>query len=141
MLQEKRDLPDERPQGMSDTGKLYSVLVVDDSKSLRSLVIQVLTGQKYMIAGEAGTGEEAVAKYKDTNPDVVVLDVNMPGMNGLEALKEIRAMDENARIVMMTTESTKDIIVEAVRNGAKGYIVKPCPRHKILKAVKKALDT
>ena len=129
-----------RPDGLNKLDKPYRVLVVDDSSTMRKIVIQHLRSEAYEICAEAADGKEAVEKYLTTTPDVVTLDVNMPEMDGITALKTILSHDKKARIVMLTSEGEKSVVLEAIGAGAKGYVVKPPVRAKLCEAVKKALD-
>ncbi len=86
---------------------------------------------------EAGTGREAVEQYKNTSPDAVLLDITMPDMDGLSALKEIRAHDPDARVAMVTAMGQQSIVMEALQAGAKDFVVKPFDADRVLAAVSK----
>ncbi len=127
------------PKGLKATGKPYKVLVVDDSKVMRSMVNQILKSEQYEICGEAGDGEEAIELFKKLKPDVMTLDINMPKKNGIETLKEIISGNPEARIVMLTSEGQKSSVVEAIALGARDYIVKPPDRRNVLEKLSNAL--
>jgi two-component system chemotaxis response regulator CheY len=129
-----------RPDGLNKLDKPYRVLVVDDSSTIRKIVGQHLRSEAYEICGEAATGREAVDRYKELSPDVVTLDINMPEMDGIAALGAILAHDAKAKIVMLTSEGEKHMVLRAIAGGAKGYVVKPPVRTKLCEAVKKALE-
>ena len=129
-----------RPDGLNKFDKPYRVLVVDDSSTMRKIVIQHLKSEAYEICAEAATGKEAVERFKETTPDIVTLDVNMPEMDGITALKTILTYDKAARIVMLTSEGEKTVVLQCITAGAKGYVVKPPVRAKLCEAVKKALE-
>ncbi len=90
-------------------------------------------------AGEAGDGEEGIAKYKELKPDLVTMDIVMPKLNGIEALKAIKEFDPAARIVMCTAVGQEQMVKLAIKSGAKGYIIKPFQAPKVLEEVKNVL--
>lgn len=128
-----------KPDGLNPDGQPYKVLVVDDSATMRKIVAQQLRSEAYEICAEASNGEEAVTLYKEHEPDLVTLDINMPNVDGLEALQRILAWDKQARILMLTSEGQRDTVVEAISRGAKGYIVKPPNKAKVCENAGKAL--
>jgi two-component system chemotaxis response regulator CheY len=93
----------------------------------------------HVIAGEAGDGEEGIAKYKELKPDLVTMDIVMPKLNGIEALKAIKEFDPAARIVMCTAVGQEQMVKLAIKSGAKGYIIKPFQAPKVLEEVKNVL--
>jgi two-component system, chemotaxis family, chemotaxis protein CheY len=129
-----------KPEGLNKFDKPYRALVVDDSTTMRRIVGQQLRSEAYDICGEAADGAQALELYKEFEPDIVTLDINMPNVSGLEALKSILSWDKNAKIVMLTSEGQKETVLEAISNGAKGYVVKPPNKTKLCTAVKKALS-
>jgi two-component system, chemotaxis family, chemotaxis protein CheY len=129
-----------RPEGLNKLDRGYRVLVVDDSTTMRKIVAQQLKSEAYEVCGEASNGKEAVELYKELGPDVVTMDINMPVMDGLESLKAIFAYDANARVVMLTSEGQKDIVMTALTAGAKGYVVKPPNKATLCERVKSALS-
>ncbi len=128
-----------KPEGLNKLDMPYRVLVVDDSATMRRIVGQQLRSEAYNICAEAADGAQALELYKEHEPDIVTLDINMPNVSGIEALKSILAWDKNAKVVMLTSEGQKETVLEAVSCGAKGYIVKPPNKAKLCAAVKKAL--
>lgn len=126
---------------MSNTATKQKILVVDDSPVMRKGIIDLLSEKFSVEFLEAGDGREAVRMYKECKPDLVTLDVNMPEMDGMQALEEIIRIDPEARIIMLTTEAEKQKIIEAVSLGAKSYIVKPIDREKAQVKVANALKT
>ncbi len=133
-------LNQKRPDGLNKFDKPYRVLVVDDSATMRRIISQQLKSEAYDICGEAADGEEAFQMYKELEPDVVTLDINMPVMDGNEALKKILDWDKEAKILMLTSEGQKQTVVDSISNGAKGYIVKPPNKANVCKSVKSALE-
>jgi two-component system chemotaxis response regulator CheY len=117
------------------------ILIVDDTLFMRTLLKNILFSGGHDIVGEAADGDEAVAKYKDLKPDLVTMDVVMPKVNGIEALKQIRAMDPGARVVMCTAVGQEQMVKLAIKTGAKGYIVKPFQAPKVLEEIKTVLGS
>lgn len=115
------------------------ILIVDDTLFMRTLLKNILVGGGHLVIGEAGDGEEAVGKYKELKPDLVTMDVVMPKMNGIEALKAIKGIDAGARVVMCTAVGQEQMVKLAIKSGAKGYIVKPFQAPKVLEEVKNVL--
>ena len=101
------------------------ILIVDDAAFMRMMLKDILTKGGFEIAGEAGDGNEAVAKYNELKPDLVTLDITMPNKDGIQALKEIKAADPNATCVMCSAMGQQSMVIEAIQSGAKDFIVKP----------------
>jgi two-component system chemotaxis response regulator CheY len=99
---------------------------------------KILVEGGYEIAGEASTGEEAVKKYRELHPDLVTMDITMHGMGGINALKAIREMDPNAKVIMCSAMGQKYLIMEAIKAGAVNFIMKPFEPEKVLEAVERA---
>jgi two-component system, chemotaxis family, chemotaxis protein CheY len=116
-----------------------SVLIADDAAFMRMMLKNVLTEAGYEIAGEAENGAVAVAKYRELSPDLTTMDITMPEMDGLAALKEIRAGDPAARVVMCSAMGQQSMVIESIQAGAKDFIVKPFQPDRVLEAVQKAL--
>lgn len=114
------------------------LLVVDDALLMRKLIRDVATEAGWIVAGEARNGLEAVALYQELRPDLVTMDVVMPGMGGLEALRAIRANDPEAQIVMITALDQKQTLMESIREGAIDFIVKPFERERVINLLNKA---
>jgi len=127
------------PEGLDNSGKAYTIIIVDDSTVMRKIISQILKSEMYDVIGEASNGSEAVDMYKELKPDLVTLDINMPIMDGIEALKEILTFDSEAKIVMLTSESEQKMVLQAVQSGAKNYVVKPPERANLLSKVKASL--
>ncbi len=114
------------------------VLVVDDAMFMRAMLKKVLTGAGFEIAGEAENGQIAVERYKELKPDLVMMDITMPEMDGLAALKEIMKVDSGAKVVMCTALGQERNVAEALKIGAKDYIIKPFREDKVVEVAKKA---
>lgn len=117
---------------------MAKILVVDDAEFLRMRISKMLAGAGHEII-EAENGVVAVESYKKLKPDAVLMDVTMPEMDGLTALKEIRAYDPNAKVVMLTALGQESVVLEAVKAGARDFVVKPFDRERVLGAVSKIL--
>lgn len=117
------------------------ILIVDDTLFMRTLLKNILFSGGHTIAGEAGDGNDAIEKYRELKPDLVTMDVVMPKMNGIEALKGIKALDPNARVIMCTAVGQEQMVKLAIKNGARGYIVKPFQAPKVLDEVKNILES
>lgn len=116
-----------------------SVLIADDAAFMRMMLKNVLTEAGYEVVGEAENGAVAVSRYRELNPDLTTMDITMPEMDGLAALKEIRAGDPSARVVMCSAMGQQSMVIESIQAGAKDFIVKPFQPDRVLEAVRKAL--
>lgn len=116
-----------------------TVLIADDAAFMRMMIKNILTEAGYEIAGEAENGAVAVAKWKELRPDLTTMDITMPEMDGIAALKEIRSVDPEARIVMCSAMGQQAMVIESIQAGAKDFIVKPFKPERILSAIEKAL--
>lgn len=117
---------------------MAKVLVVDDAQFMRMRAVKLLTQNGYECI-EAENGVQAVDKYKNEKPDAVMLDITMPDMDGLEALKQIQKIDSNAKVAMVTAMGQQSIVMEAIKAGAKDFVVKPFDPNRVLAAVQKML--
>ncbi|MEX2583134.1 MAG: response regulator [Gemmatimonadota bacterium] len=116
-----------------------TVLVCDDAVFMRRLLREVLTGGGYRIVGEAESGVQAVELYRDLQPDLVTMDIVMPGMGGIDAVREIVAIDPAARILMCTSIGQQALMEEAVHAGAREFVLKPFQPSRVLEAARRAL--
>ena len=116
-----------------------SVLVVDDAAFMRMMIRDILAREGYLIH-EAVNGRDAIEKYLEVRPDLVTMDITMPGMSGLEALQSIREQDPGARVLMVSAMGQQKMIVEALEYGAMDFLVKPFQPTKVLETVKKCLQ-
>ena len=115
------------------------ILIVDDAAFMRMMIKDILTKSGYEIAAEAENGAIAVEKYPETKPDLVLMDITMPDMDGIEALKKIKEMDANANVIMCSAMGQQAMVIEAIQSGAKDFIVKPFQAERVLEAVKKVI--
>ncbi len=113
------------------------VLIVDDAAFMRMLLKDIITKAGFEVVGEASNGKEAVEKYKELKPDIVTMDITMPEMNGIEAVKEIKKIDPNANIIMVSAMGQQAMVIEAIQAGAKDFIVKPFQPARVIEALKK----
>ena len=116
-----------------------SVLIADDAAFMRMMIKNILTDAGYEIVGEAENGAVAVAKYRELKPDLTTMDITMPEMDGLAALKEIRGQDPSARVVMCSAMGQQSMVIESIQAGARDFIVKPFQPERVLEAIQKAL--
>lgn len=114
---------------------MAKIMLVDDAAFMRMMVKNALTKSGYDNFIEAQDGAEAVKKYAEEKPDMVIMDITMPNMDGLQALKKIRESDPNAKIVMCTAMGQEGMVVDAIKSGAKDFIVKPFNAERIVQTV------
>lgn len=119
---------------------MYRVMIVEDNTLMRKSIAKILTQHSYDIVCEVTNGEDALLRYQIARPDVVIMDINLPKKSGMEAIKEIIALDPMAKIVVCTVMDQQSRIVEAVRYGARGYIVKPFKPKDLLDSIKNVLS-
>ncbi len=117
---------------------MAKMLVVDDAAFMRMKCAKLLVENGYEVE-EAETGSQAVAKYQANKPDGVLLDITMPDMDGLTALKELKKLDPDARVAMVTAMGQQSIVMEALKSGARDFVVKPFDAARVLAAVEKLL--
>lgn len=118
----------------------HSILIVDDAAFMRMMLKDILTKNGYNIVEEASDGVEAVEKFKEMSPDLVILDITMPEMDGMTALKEIKNYDSAAQVVMCSAMGQQAVVVDAFQAGAQDFIVKPFQAGRVIEAIKKVLD-
>jgi two-component system chemotaxis response regulator CheY len=116
---------------------MAKVLIVDDAAFMRIQIKNMLSKNGYEVAGEAENGLMAVERYKELMPDVVTMDITMPEMSGLDALREIIKIDPGAKVVMVSAMGQEAMVRDAILSGAKGFIVKPFKEEGIIAAIKK----
>lgn len=115
------------------------ILVVDDAAFMRMMVKEILNKNGFQVVGEAENGLQAIARYQELMPDLVTMDITMPELNGIQAVKEIRKLNPNARIVMCSAMGQQAMVIDAIQAGARDFIVKPFQPERVLEAVRKAL--
>ncbi len=117
----------------------YRVLIVDDAIFMRRMIADILRKEGFEICGEAGSGLQAVEKYKELKPDLVTMDIIMPDMSGIDAVREIVKEFPDAKILMVSAMGQQGLVVEAIQAGAKDYVVKPFQPSRVLEAVNRIL--
>lgn len=115
------------------------VLIVDDAQFMRMMLKNILTQNGYEVVGEAANGKEGIAKYSELKPDIVTLDITMPEMDGVSALKEIKALDSSAKVIMCSAMGQQAMVVDAIKAGAIDFVVKPFQPERVMEALNKAL--
>ena len=116
-----------------------NILIVDDAAFMRMMIKDILTKNGYNVAGEAENGAKAMEKYNELKPDLVLMDITMPEVDGIQALKNIKASDPNAKIIMCSAMGQQAMVIEAIQSGAKDFIVKPFQADRVLEAVEKVI--
>ncbi|WP_369417965.1 response regulator [Cohnella mopanensis] len=119
---------------------MAKIMVVDDAAFLRAMLKDILVKAGHEVISEAANGEEAIERYRKLRPDLVTMDITMPIMEGVEAVKEIRKMDPTANIVMCSAIGQRNLIIEAIQSGAKDFIVKPFHASRVVEAINKAIE-
>jgi two-component system chemotaxis response regulator CheY len=116
-----------------------TVLIVDDAAFMRMMIKDILSKNGFDVVGEAENGQVAVEKYAELKPDLVTMDITMPEKDGIQALKEIKAQNPNATIIMCSAMGQQAMVIDAIQAGAKDFIVKPFQADRVLEAINKAL--
>ena len=116
-----------------------NILICDDAAFMRMMIKDILTKNCYNIAGEAENGAKAVEKYNELKPDLVLMDITMPEMDGIQALKKIKETDPNASVIMCSAMGQQAMVIESIQSGAKDFIVKPFQADRVLEAVQKVV--
>jgi len=117
----------------------HRVLVCDDAIFMRTMISDILSGAGYEVVGEAETGLQAIQRYRELKPDLVTMDIVMPDMGGIDAVREIVKDDANAKILMCSAMGQQALVVEAIQAGAKDFVVKPFQPSRVLEAVQRVL--
>ncbi|MBE3585664.1 response regulator [Desulfofundulus thermocisternus] len=115
------------------------ILVVDDAAFMRMMIKSIVTKSGYEVVGEAENGKQAVEKYAELKPDIVTMDITMPDMDGIEAVKAIKAIDPEASIVMVSAMGQQAMVMDAIQAGARDFIVKPFQQERLLQAIERVL--
>ncbi len=118
---------------------MIKVMIVDDAAFMRMMIRMILTEAGYVIVGEAVNGQEAVNFYSHFRPDMVLMDITMPEMDGIQAVKEIKKKDPFAKIIMCSALGQRDMVLNAMRAGAKDFIVKPFQKERVLEAFQRVI--
>ena len=116
-----------------------NIMIVDDAAFMRMMIKDILTKTGYEVVAEAENGSKAVEKYNDTKPDLVLMDITMPEMDGIAALKAIKAADSGAKVIMCSAMGQQGMVIEAIQAGARDFIVKPFQPERVVEAVQKVV--
>ncbi len=117
------------------------VLIVDDAVFMRTMMKDILMSAGIEVVGEASNGEEAVEKYRELSPDLVTMDLLMPVKSGIDAVRDIMALDRNARIIMCSILGQESLVMEAIQAGAREFITKPFNKEKVLDVINKVMNS
>ncbi|KAB3531373.1 response regulator [Alkaliphilus serpentinus] len=115
------------------------ILIVDDAAFMRMMIKDVLTKNGFEVVGEAENGAKAIEKFKELAPALTIIDITMPEVDGIQAVKEIKKLDANAKVIMCSAMGQQAMVIEAIQAGAKDFIVKPFQADRVIEAVKKVL--
>ena len=118
---------------------MAKIMVVDDAAFMRMMLKDILTKGGYEVVGEAENGLKAVDKYKELTPDLVLMDITMPELDGIGAVRQIKSIYPNAKIIMCSAMGQQAMVLESIQAGAKDFIVKPFQADRIIQAVSKAV--
>lgn len=116
-----------------------NILICDDAAFMRMMIKDILTKNGYTVVGEAENGAKAVEKYAELKPDLVLMDITMPEMDGIQALKKIKEADSSATVIMCSAMGQQAMVIESIQSGAKDFIVKPFQADRVLEAVRKVV--
>lgn len=119
---------------------MAKILMVDDSRTSRKVLREILESGGYEVVGEATNGKDGVSMFEELKPDVVTLDITMPVLDGIDALREIKDADPSAKVIMVTSAGQKSKMVEAVKYGAVEFVTKPFENEQLLSVVKKVVE-
>lgn len=118
----------------------HKILIVDDAAFMRMMIKDILSKNGFEIVGEAADGAQAVEKYRELQPDLVTMDITMPEMDGITALKEIKAINPAAKVIMCSAMGQQAMVIDAIQAGARDFIVKPFQADRVLEAINKTLS-
>ena len=118
-----------------------NILICDDAAFMRMMIKDILSKNGYEVAGEAENGAIAVEKYNELHPDLVLMDITMPEMDGIQALKKIKEGDPNASVIMCSAMGQQAMVVESIQSGAKDFIVKPFQADRVVESINKVLGS
>lgn len=117
----------------------HRILIVDDAAFMRMMIKDILVKNGFDVVAEASDGAQAVEKFKEHSPDLVTMDITMPEMDGITALKEIKQIDPQAKIIMCSAMGQQSMVIDAIQAGAKDFIVKPFQADRVLEADRKSV--
>ena len=115
------------------------VLIVDDAAFMRMMIKDILSKNGYEVVGEAENGLKAIERFKNSEPDLVIMDITMPEMDGIQAVKEIKKVDKDAKVIMCSAMGQQAMVIESIQAGALDFIVKPFQAERVIEAIKRAV--
>ncbi len=115
------------------------VMIVDDAAFMRMMLKDILVKNGFEVVGEAANGLQAIEKYNEVKPDITTMDITMPEMDGISAVKQIKKVDPNAKVIMCSAMGQQAMVIEAIQSGARDFIVKPFQPDRVLEAIRKAI--
>lgn len=115
------------------------ILIVDDAAFMRMMIRDVLTKNGYEVVGEAENGQKAIEKFKEVDPELTIMDITMPEVDGIQAVREIKKVSPDAKVVMCSAMGQQAMVIEAIQAGARDFIVKPFQADRVIEAVKKVI--
>lgn len=115
------------------------ILIVDDAAFMRMMIRDILSKNGFEVVGEAQDGSQAIEKFKELRPDLITMDITMPEMDGIAALKEIKKVDPAAKVIMCSAMGQQAMVIDAIQAGAKDFIVKPFQADRVIEAINKTL--
>ncbi|HHY63871.1 MAG TPA: response regulator [Clostridiaceae bacterium] len=118
---------------------MASILIVDDAAFMRMMIKDILSKNGYTVIAEAENGLKAIEKYKEVNPDLVIMDITMPEMDGIQAVKQIKQINDAAKIIMCSAMGQQAMVIESIQAGARDFIVKPFQAERVIEAVRKVV--
>lgn len=119
---------------------LAKILVVDDAAFMRMTIKKMVEAHDHVVVGEAGTGVEAIQKYQELKPDVILLDITMPEMNGVDAMKALKGLDAGVRVIICSAMGQQAMVAQTIQAGAKDFIVKPFVEERLIASIDKVLS-
>lgn len=118
---------------------MANILIVDDAAFMRMMIKDILSKNGFTVIGEAENGIKAVEKYKELNPDLVIMDITMPEMDGIQAVRQIKSINSGAKIIMCSAMGQQAMVIESIQAGARDFIVKPFQAERVIEAVRKVV--
>jgi two-component system chemotaxis response regulator CheY len=115
------------------------ILLVDDAAFMRMMIKDILVKNGYEVVGEAENGAKAIEKYKELMPDLVVMDITMPELDGIQAVREIKKINNDSKVIMCSAMGQQAMVIESIQAGARDFIVKPFQADRVLEAIKKVI--
>jgi two-component system, chemotaxis family, chemotaxis protein CheY len=119
---------------------MAKIMIVDDTAFMRAMIRDMITGSGHEVVAEAKNGAEAVKLYSNAKPDLLTMDITMPDMDGVTALRNIRKIDPNAKVIMCSAMGQHAMVLDAIQAGAKDFIVKPLQQQRLLEAIQKVMS-